>query len=267
MNILINGCSFTGGANVVHDETTGMVTNNGQTTWATFFEEDNTVNNIAVGGNSNDKILRRTIEEIDKELYDMVIIQWTAIHRKERYSDRISNWVNFCQDGRFVISNDFDIEKDSSSMYGFHTDNHKHMDKDNPQMKSTLKSYDKIAQGLTHDALYGKLIQDYRIEYFKNVITLQQILEKQNINYIFTSMSFENHIPTIKNNNFFDLKVAKTNFETSMLSQMDLSKWCRAPMTHMMNQNVVSQNDGHPNEKGHKLIYNHILQELNTLYG
>ena len=52
-----------------------------------------------------------------------------------------------------------------------------------------------------------------------------------------------------------------------MLSQMDLSKWCKAPMTHMMNQNVVSQNDGHPNEKGHKLIYNHILQELNTLYG
>ena len=57
-------------------------------------------------------------------------------------------------------------------MYGFHTDNHKHMDKDNPQLKSTLKSYDKIAQGLTHDALYGKTIQDYRIEYFKNVITL-----------------------------------------------------------------------------------------------
>jgi hypothetical protein len=80
-------------------------------------------------------------------------------------------------------------------------------------------------------------------------------------------MSFENHIPTIKNNNPFDFKIAKTRFETSILTQMDLSKWCRAPMTHMMNQNVVSQNDGHPNEKGHKLIYSHILNELNTLYG
>ena len=95
MNILINGCSFTGGSNVVHDENTGMISNSGQTTWATLFEENNTVNNIAVGGNSNDKILRRTVEALDEKLYDLVIIQWTAIHRKERYSDRISNWVNF----------------------------------------------------------------------------------------------------------------------------------------------------------------------------
>ena len=58
MNILINGCSFTGGSEVVHDEFTSMITNNGQKTWASHFEEQHTVNNIAIGGNSNDKIFR-----------------------------------------------------------------------------------------------------------------------------------------------------------------------------------------------------------------
>ena len=61
-----------------------------------YFEEQHTVNNIAIGGNSNDKIFRTSVEELDKNFYDLVIIQWTAIHRKERYSDRIKNWVNFC---------------------------------------------------------------------------------------------------------------------------------------------------------------------------
>ena len=35
----------------------------------------------------------------------------------------------------------------------------------------------------------------------------------------------------------------------------------------MMNQNKISQNDGHPNEIRHKLIYNHVQKELNKIYG
>ena len=71
----------------------------------------------------NDKIFRTSVEELDKKFYDLVIIQWPAIHRKERYSDRIKNWVNFCQDGE--------------NLYGYHTDNYEHMNRDNPKMKST----------------------------------------------------------------------------------------------------------------------------------
>lgn len=253
MNILINGCSFTGGSEVVHDEFTSMITNNGQKTWASHFEEQDTVNNIAIGGNSNDKIFRTSVEELDKNFYDLVIIQWTAIHRKERYSDRIKNWVNFCQDGE--------------NLYGYHTDNYEHMNRDNPKMKSILKSYEKISEGLNYDVLYAKTLQDYRTDYFKNVLSLQNLLETKNIDYIFTSMSFENHLPNMKNNYTFDLEIALTDFEKSLFNQMDLTKWTKTPMTHMMNQNVVSQNDGHPNEKGHKLIYNHVQSELNKLYG
>tara|TARA_B100001939_G_C16945659_1_gene620178 strand:- start:811 stop:1623 length:813 start_codon:yes stop_codon:yes gene_type:complete len=270
MKLLINGCSFTGGSEVIHDPETNLITNNGQTTWADHFKEDFETNNVAVGGNSNDKIFRRTVEELNKESYDYAIIQWTAIHRKERYSDMRQTWINFCQTESFTTNNQFfETASDSNKrdLYGYHTDNHADMDRGNPKLSSVLKSYDKIRDGLVYDVFYGKTLQDFRVEYFKNVLSLQNILDKKNIKYIFTSMSFENHIPNIKTNWSFDRNIAITEFEQDLLDQMDLSVWTKNPMTHMMNQNKVSQNDGHPNEIGHKLIYNHVQKELNKIYG
>ena len=80
-------------------------------------------------------------------------------------------------------------------------------------------------------------------------------------------MSFENHLPNMKNNYTFDLEIALTDFEKSLFNQMDLTKWTKTPMTHMMNPECLAKTMVIPNEKGHKLIYNHVQSELNKLYG
>jgi len=259
MKILINGCSFTGGTDVIHDENTGLLNNQNQFTWANEFTQDYEVTNLAIGGNSNNKILRTTLEELQCNDYDFVIIQWTGIYRTERFSEFIDNWVNYCNS--------------AENTYGWHTDDFKHMDPDKASLKSALKSYSKVSEGLTNDALYNKSLQDFRIEYLKNVITMQHFLENNNIKYVFTSMSKENFCPNMLNhtstnwNVSYDLNLKLLAVEKALLQQMNFNKWTNMPMTYMMEQNVVSQDDGHPNEKGHKLIYNRILKELNKQNG
>lgn len=268
MKIYVNGCSFTGGTEVIHDEVTGKLTNNVESTWATYLGDDFDVTNHAIGGNSNNKILRTSIEELNKTKYDFVIIQWTGIHRTERYSEFINEWVNFCNNGNLKSNTIFEGDiGDVEQLYGWHTDDYKHMDVDNPSLKTALKSYERIASGLTKDALLHKSLQDYRIEYFKNVLTMQNYLESNNIKYLFTSMSLENHCPNMSNVMHFDMKLKLLDIEKVLLKQIDFEKWTESPLTRIIDDNKVSQDDGHPNEKGHKLIYSHILKELNKQNG
>ena len=267
MKILTSGCSFTGGSDVIHDTKTGKLVNNNQITWVTHLAEQHDIKNIAIGGNSNNKILRTTVEELEHTEYDFVIVQWTAIYRTERFSEYTNDWVNFCNtDGIRTDNQNVDIDK-NIDLFGWHTDDFANMDPDNPALKTAIKNYDQMAKGLTNDALVTKNIQDYRIEFFKNVLTLQHYLERKNIKYLFSSMSFENHCPNMLDAILFDMKLKLLDVERALLKQMDFAKWSEMPMTRMMDGHVVSQDDGHPNEKGNKLIYNHILKELNKQNG
>ena len=88
MKLLVNGCSFTGGNDVIHDEN-GILTETPDYVWSNHTGIDTT--NIAIAGNSNDKIIRTTLEHLsNNDDYDGVIIQWTALYRLERYIEPVS---------------------------------------------------------------------------------------------------------------------------------------------------------------------------------
>jgi len=63
VEILINGCSFTALDNQ----------------WPDFFPLNH--KNIALGGNSNDQIFLTTIEELQKNNYNVVIVMWSFLER------------------------------------------------------------------------------------------------------------------------------------------------------------------------------------------
>ena len=271
MRILISGCSFTAGDLVIHHPETGLIIDNEQPTWVEHltrvFNAD--VNNVALGGNSNDKICRKAFEELYDPTdpgYDYVIIQWTALHRQERYSAMIKEWVNFCNTGKVKIDNPYSKVSDKiTSLYDWHTDDAKYTD-DTTANIGLERTFDLTNKAMTAELMYGKSIQDFRIEYFKTVLTMQQALQQRNIPYLFTSMANGTHIPTIaRGGNIFDgfsVDDALCEYERELLKEIDMGRWTTVPMTHMMEGNQVSHDDSHPNPYGHKLIYKHIKTEF-----
>lgn len=264
MKILISGCSFTGGSDVIHDEETGLIVKNNQTTWCSFLDAD--VNNIALGGNSNHKISRRMFEELDSS-YDYVIVQWTALHRQERYNTMTKQWVNFCNTGHIITNDPYNKVGGSyeNGLYDWHTDDFKYMD-DTPANAGVEKTFNLTNKAMTAELLYGKSLQDYRIDFLKTVITTQQALQKRNIPFLFTSMSNESHIPTIAmGGSGFDFNSDNIlcDYERQLLKEIDITRWTGKPMSFMMGDKTVSHEDGHPSLEGHKLIYNHIKKDMN----
>ena len=61
MKLLVNGCSFTGGNDNIHDEN-GNLNPTPDYVWSNHTGVDTT--NISIAGNSNDKIIRTTLEHL-----------------------------------------------------------------------------------------------------------------------------------------------------------------------------------------------------------
>lgn len=82
MKILCSGCSFTYGGGFTEEERQSKI-------WPTLLENklnqtlNNkvTVNNIAAPGLSNLEIFLRTLQQLQSQHYDTVIVQWTAFRR------------------------------------------------------------------------------------------------------------------------------------------------------------------------------------------
>jgi hypothetical protein len=76
MKILCNGCSFTYGDGFLESERESKI-------WPTLLGKklQADVTNIAANGSSNLEIFLRTLRELDKNNYDLVIVQWSALRR------------------------------------------------------------------------------------------------------------------------------------------------------------------------------------------
>jgi hypothetical protein len=269
MKILVNGCSFTAGSDVLHDPVTGRLVPNDQYTWAKMLAEDYDVNLLALGGNSNDKIFRTTAEELSKNTYDFVIVQWTGIHRKERFSEIANQWINYCNLGHVTTNNLFAENKDytNQELYSWHIDDGKLADIDNPSNKGLHNSLERVSKAMSTDILVGKTLQDYRLEFFKNVMSAEHLIGKHNTKFLFTSMSGDNHIPYILESTPFSKQVSLTLAEVSVAKNLNLENWTTKPLSVMMDNKRISHEDAHPNTEGHKLIYMNILKEMKRING
>ena len=78
MKVLVNGCSHLAGTELNKNDEVAKTLS-----WPNYIKSWNTITNLAMPASSNDSICRRTIQELEKNNYDFVLIQWTHFDRIE----------------------------------------------------------------------------------------------------------------------------------------------------------------------------------------
>jgi hypothetical protein len=84
MNLLVNGCSLTYGAEILGKNNYSLENKN--YSWPIHLSEKlkvKNLTNIAVCASSNISIYRSTIKELARNEYDMCIVQWSSLYRTE----------------------------------------------------------------------------------------------------------------------------------------------------------------------------------------
>lgn len=101
MSILTVGCSFTQGEELLTPT---------QSAWPAVLGKLNnqTVKNMGMGGSSNERIFRLVIEETSKQLYDLVVVQWSEPSRLEVWWDRANGPVNVNVNSNYSKMAEFD---------------------------------------------------------------------------------------------------------------------------------------------------------------
>jgi len=255
MNLLVNGCSYSFGINKTLDH---YVYSN------QMAEHFDSVHNISLAGKSNDRIVRTTLDFCKtNNMNDFyVIIQWTSPYRNELFNEKTSQWLAYNTN----LNTPTGKLKDTNKKYIFVDVNME----DQQAMKIIDESdySEEFARCMDNEIRYMRSINDFYVDFYKNVIILQDYFEKHNIKYLFSGMA-DDSFP-IKNSYqkmiYNDLSTY-TSLEKHLKDMIISNKWSKKHFAEMMQSNTVSQNDGHPNEKGHKLIAQALYRDLMEIYG
>ena len=240
MKLLANGCSFTDGDNTWPQQ----LVENGM-----FVE----VHNLSMAGGSNDRIVRTTLDFCSKNDMSnyMAVIQWTSLFRKEYYNANLKEWIG----GTTVLNNN--SPEDLSMAVTV-------------EKGSTTRDKDlvHISNAATEDMMYLQSITDYRLSTLKNILILQNYFEQHNIKYLFTSMGPDSHIA---GNMFTHMYSPQKQPIIHILeSAVNKNNWTKLSIANMLNNDleyIISQDDTHPNEKGHKLLAQSFWQQIGKIYG
>jgi hypothetical protein len=252
MKLLVNGCSFTGGNDVIHDEN-GILAETPDYVWSKHTGVDTT--NIAIAGNSNDKIIRTTVEHLStNNNYDGVIIQWTALQRLERYLDMYNIWANLCN-----TDNVLPKEETAPNYISNLTDRHLfgiHFDKIEEDHGDKVNTLDKLLTSATQNYIWLNSEVDYRVKFLQDIIVMQNILEKLDMPYLFTSMGLHSHFKYLK---------YMTDYEHALAKQINGSKWTKRPLTHICATDL--DDSSHPSKTAHKKIASELMREFRRVNG
>jgi hypothetical protein len=230
MKLLVNGCSFTGGHDVIHNED-GILAPPPDYVWPMQCGEEHV--NLAIGGNSNDKIIRTTLEHLEtNNNYDGIIIQWTALYRLERYIEQYNVWGNLC---KYSHEHLYDI----------------HFDRREEDHDDRVNNLDKLLTSASHNYIWLNSDVDYKVKFLKDIIIMQHALDKINIPYLFTSMTRYDHFKKLK---------FETDYENTLAKQIDESKWNDNALTHICFRDV--DETLHPTEYGHKKIARSLMMDF-----
>jgi hypothetical protein len=238
-NLLFNGCSYTNGSELQGKENDFEYLRLHRFSHVISEKMNKTYENIALGGNSNERIVRTTIEWFESgNTCDLAIIQFTLMSRYEFISRHAAHPVNFAPGANIPLMWETEGKIDNKKDYN--------------DAKDAYENYYKY--------VYNDNLGLYN--FYKNLFILEQYLEKNNIPYYFIKLAGDrawldspqknvywrncckhtySSIPAI-NGTILDLE-DKSNFT------IDYSKDGRPAL-----------NGKHPSELGHQKIADYIIK-------
>ena len=265
--VLVNGCSFTFGHGDTEDRYTGEVLPPKPWVWPTklvkLFDQPVTIKNISKGGASNNRIVRTTIEGVKEYTPHAVIVQWTSPYRSEWYNELWETYFGLIPTGSIE-----DVATQSeSTLKSFGTPNLWISADKLKQYGYESELYNNVTKASQYWQAYMLNYHEAMISFCKDVLLLQNFLDKRNIPYVFTSMSTACMLgrPIGGFDNVWEMiDGAPLPFLDCLKAEIDESKWTRYSFSHMMNDNIVSKEpyDPHPNDKGHELIAREMHKEI-----
>ena len=233
MKLYFNGCSHTWGDDLLDPSTQSWPALTANSLGCDFV-------NDSVSGGTNDRIMYRTIKQIDQ--FDKFYIAWTYTSRFTRYRNNNNHEINF-----------------------------------NAQLKNSLyeqdpefKNYSLIHYRTWHNELYSFKI------WLQNIILLQSLFELRNKSYLMLNATdnlidrwttdWSNFNNSVKSLLCFDLindeQLQTEHFEIqNLLRQINFSKfvdWNKWWLTSLIGQYPVGPT-GHLLEEGHRVSSQHIL--------
>ena len=280
--LLVNGCSFTAGSypwTITTPDISPIV-------WPRHLEDKfENVYNLAKGGESNDRIVRTTLDYCENnDMTDYVaIIQWSSPFRTEYWSTEDNEWINvvinngsawISEKANVTVSSSSDLQSGGTPKAAFGLNDqisNRYLDGDGTlrlreeKMEKALKKARKKLQTLSYENEMEWLnsFNDYDIAYYNNVLVLQNFFENKQVPYMFTSMSASDHP-------FMERKIYETmptTLELNLKKLIDKSKWTKESLSCYKMDNFISQEDRHPNLNGNKLIAQALFKELMEKYG
>ena len=247
-NLLFNGCSYTQGSELqgINDD----FEYRDQHRYSHVISErlGKTYDNISMGGNSNDRITRETLDWFNAgNTCDLAIIQWSHINRLEYISPYAKHPVIF--NPIFVITKWKGIKKDHEET--------------------------KLAHDHYYKYCYNPMLGVYN--FYKNLYILEQFFEKNNINYFMIKLSpsffMGNQISKSLLNddpndltNFYWKTLCKHDFfnipsiRDTMIDIQDKKNFT-PDYRHLGYQFLTG---GHPSELGHQRIADFIISKIDT---
>ena len=260
MKLLVSGCSFSAGAEITHTDSNGVYCQFKDAEWLWPNDIKNRMgyelHNIAMPGNSNDKIIRSTVEWLEHNGHEdtAVIVQFSSPYRLELYNELINDYVNYCTTGHLVQDTPEGKPKlgTSISLFDHHTDNiitQDQLDR-NKLHKKTILALSDMLRFVWND-------ENIQHQFLMKALFMHDYLSNKNIPYIFTSMSGSSN--PLQQQRELELQPIKTLYTRMLLNMVDYSKWMM-PMTSFMGNNTLL--DGHPNETGNRLIADNVEKTL-----
>ena len=261
-HVLVNGCSFTFGHGEIQYPETGEYMPPLPFVWPFELEKvlDVKCTNISIGGASNNRIVRTTIESIEKEKPDAVIVQWTSPFRSEWY-DEI--WETFYSLVPHNVTDDQKRSEGAVDMFGtpcvfIPIPKLKHYGMDSEYYKN-------LSKASQYYQAYMMNHTEAVIDFCKDVLLLQNYLEKRNIPFMFSGMSNVCMLGRKDGPDFWSmLESLPIPYVAHLRNEIDSTRWTYYAFSKMMGPNIVSHDpwDPHPNNLGHELIARELHKEI-----
>ncbi len=265
-NILANGCSFTFGHGSIQYPDTGETMPPRTWVWPFALERRDPnikCNNISIGGASNNRILRTTIDSIEKETPDAVIVQWTSPFRSEWYDEF---WETFYTLVPGNVTDEMQRNIQALKMFGEPC-----VFIPVPKLKNYgphTEYFEKVTTASQHYQAYIENHTNAIIDFCKDVLVLQSYLDKKKIPYLFSGMSNSCMLGRKDGPDIWSIldwaNEKPIDYIIQLRKEINPEKWTHYAFSRMMADNIVSKEpyDPHPNNLGHELIARELHKEI-----
>lgn len=241
MKLVANGCSFTEGhKDKINNQPPDWV-------WPSLFkntDEFSEVVNLATEGGSNDRLVRTTLEYFSNNTSKdtILVLQHTTPNRKEWYNTQHNMWIGY-------------VTSEKDTLY---------------ELSKVKYTADDINMLRKDTATQRKLVHQNKllvetditetINYFKNIITIQNFCKSNNIPCLHVGLSAR-CLPRFYFNESKKI-VANNEYCKQLYKMIDQSIFCDRFLTDISRGYEESPTDGHPNEAGHEIIFRYIYNEI-----